>query len=336
MPKQTRFKSIVLSCFLLMCVGTGSGQQKPQWVPGQVGLNAGSLPAPGFSYVNISIHYSAGAFIGPNGTPIPATGNYSVWAVENGFYYVSDVKILGANLGSAIVITPATGSLVADITIPPLGPANLSATAGGSGLSDTFVEPFALGWHEKRLDLQLAEAVVAPTGRYNPGATDNVGTGYFGNHVLMGATYYIKKNRGTSANLFTDWEVHGARPGTNNTSKTPGQAFTDEWGLGQILPLKKNMTQLLQLGGIGYDQWQVTANGGNVPIGSTGLTAPASLLPFYSVHAAGGQITYIAPLKHLAVYGKYEHEYTASSHFQGNTGVVGFAWTYPIPKPTAP
>ena len=141
----------------------------------------------------------------------------------------------------------------------------------------------------KRADILVAEGMMFPTGRYNPGATNNVGTGYFGNHLIDGITYYITKNKGTSANLFTDWEVHGARQGTNSTQKTPGQAFTMEWGLGQVLPLKKNFSQLLQLGLIGYDQWQVTANGGTVPIGSTDLTIPASTLPYYSVHAIGGQ-----------------------------------------------
>jgi hypothetical protein len=31
-------------------------QQKPQWMPGQIGLNAGILPSPGFTYVNIDIN----------------------------------------------------------------------------------------------------------------------------------------------------------------------------------------------------------------------------------------------------------------------------------------
>jgi hypothetical protein len=89
-------------------------------------------------------------------------------------------------------------------------------------------------------------------------------------------------DRCTSANLFTDWEVHGPRAGTNNTSKTPGQAFTDEWGVGQILPLKKDMSQLLQVGVIGYDQWQIADNGGTFALGN--LILPASRLPYYSVH----------------------------------------------------
>ncbi len=146
------------------------------------------------------------------------------------FYGVLYPKVLGANILFALAITPATGSLAADIQTQNPGIPNLSAVAGGGGLADTFVEPLGLGWHLKRADIQVGEALIVPTGRYTPGATNNVGTGYFGNHLLTGTTVYITKNKGTSANLFTDWEVHGGRAGTNGTNKTPGQAFTIEWG----------------------------------------------------------------------------------------------------------
>jgi hypothetical protein len=334
MSRQIRFVGSVLTLFFLSCALPLIGQQKPQWMPGQMGLNAGILPSPGFTYANISIGYYSSAFNGASGSAIPVTGSYNVWAVENIFYYVPDLKILGGNLGLNLILTPATGSLDADIVIPPLGNANLSAAAGGGGLADLYVQPVTLGWHKPRVDFLIADGLMLPTGRYSPGATNNVGTGYFGNHLETGSTFYITKNRGTSANLFTDWEAHGSRAGTNNTSKTPGQAFTLEWGVGQVLPLKKDFSQLAQIGLIGYDQWQVTANGGTVPVGP--ITAPASLLPFYSVHAIGGQATYILPPKNLSLYFKAEHEYTAYSHFVGNTFVFGGAWTLRIPKPAPP
>jgi len=336
MSRQIRVASFILALFLLNLASPLPGQQKPQWMPGQVGLNAGILPSPGFSYANITINYSSGAFNGPNGSAIPVTGNYDVWAVENFFYYVPDLKFLHGNIGMYLILTPASGSLAADVQTQNPGIPNLNAVAGGSGLADLFVTPLAVGWHLKRADIQLQDGMMFPTGRYEPGATNNVGTGYFGNHLLTGTTVYITKNKGTSANLFTDWEVHGARAGTNGTNKTPGQAFTMEWGLGQVLPLKKNFSQLLQLGLIGYDQWQVTANGGTVPIGSTNLTIPASQLPYYSVHAIGGQGTYILPAKNLSFYVKGEHEYTAYSHFVGTTIVFGGVWTLRIPKPSSP
>ena len=336
MFRQNRFAGSFLMLFLLSGVVALHGQQKPQWLPGQVGLNAGILPAPGFSYVNISVNYRSSTFNNAKGSGIPVTGSYNVWAVENLFYYVASPKILGGNMAFVLALSPATGSLDADLAVQNPGVPNLTAVGGGGGMADTFIEPFALGWHLKRADFQIAEAIMAPTGRYNPGATNNVGTGYFGNHLIDGITYYITKNKGTSANLFTDWEVHGARQGTNNTQKTPGQAFTMEWGLGQVLPLKKNFSQLLQFGLIGYDQWQVSSNGGTVPVGSTGLAIPASLLPYYSVHAIGGQATYILPMKNLSLYFKGEHEYTAYSAFVGNTFVYGLAWTLKIPKPAPP
>ncbi len=153
--------------------------------------------------------------------------------------------------------------------------------------------------------------------------------------MRTGTSYYVTKNKGTSANLFTDWEIHGQRPGTNGTEKTPGQAFSMEWGLGQVLPLKKNMTQLLQLGVVGYDQWQVTADSGTVPIPGTALTTDASLIPFYSVHAVGGAANYILPTKNLVGFFKYYDEYLAYSHFQGTTIVFGLSWTVREPKPAA-
>ena len=83
-----------------------------------------------------------------------------------------------------------------------------------------------MGWHFKRVDFNVGYAFVAPTGRFVPGASDNVGSGYWGNDITSGTTYYVTKNKGTTANLFTDFESHRQKTSTN---LTPGQAFTLEW-----------------------------------------------------------------------------------------------------------
>lgn len=319
----------VLAC---ICLGASSAlaQQKPQWLPGQMGLNAGIMPDPGVTYINMDVNYDAGTFNGPGGKAVPVSGTYNIWAIENIFYFVPGQKFLGANLGFAVMYpTAVNGNLNADLTRFP----NLTATAGGEGITDLFVEPFSLGWHLRRADILVGDWIMYPTGRYLPGATNNLGTGYYGNHLTSGTTVYITKNKGTSANLFTDWEVHGARAGTNNTYKTPGQAFTDEWGAGQVLPLKKDMSQLLQLGIVGYDQWQVTPNTGTISVG--GIILPASASPnfaAYSVHAFGGQMNYIIPAKHFTLFAKYYHEYTSYSHTLGTTIVFGGGWTWARPK----
>lgn len=303
-------------------VPSGVAQQKGQYLPGQFGLNAGLLPDPGFTYANISINYSADTLKNANGNSIPVTGSYDVWAVENIFFYVPKFKVLGGKMMFGIIApTFANGS----VTVPQFG-----VSAGGFGVADVFVQPITLGWKLKRADIWVGDGFVAPNGRYTPGATDNIGSGYWGNQIMTGSTVYLTKNKGTTANLFTDWEQHGQRAGTNNTSLTPGQAFTMEWGVGQVLPLDKQFHKLLQLGLTGYDQWEVTGDSGTT---SNGL--PARTDPAYSVHAIGFQTNYIMPAKNLNFYFKFLDEYNAHARVEGRTIVFGGTYTFRIPKPQA-
>jgi hypothetical protein len=303
-------------------------QQAGQWLPGQFGLNAGVIPSPGITYANMPVSYYASQLNGPKGNSIPEiTGSYSIWVDENIVYYVPAHKFLGGYFMPYIDLNWANGSLVARVP-----GTNLSAAGGGSGFADTYVQIVNLGWHfGKRVDFNAGYAFNAPTGRYTAGASNNVGSGYWGNFITSGTTFYITKNQGTTANLTTAWEIHEKKGGTNETS---GQAFTDEWGLGQVLPLKKDMSQLLQVGVVGYDQFQVTADGGTVLV--AGMPVPARLIPFYSVHAIGGQVNYILPAKNLTFFFKGYDEYRALARVQGRTIVFGGSWTWAFPKAKTP
>jgi hypothetical protein len=320
--------------FLLLCATLGSplfGQQKGQWVPGQFGLNAGVIPDPGITYANLALNYSASRLNDSNGNQIlkNVTGTYSFWVDENIFYYVPKHKFLRATFAPYIALNYASGEVVADLA--SIAGTNLSATGGGSGFADMFVQPLNLAWHfGKRVDFTAGYAFVAPTGRFTQGASNNVGSGYWGNDITSGTTYYITKNKGTSANLVTAWEIHGQKSGTNIT---PGQAFTMEWGLGQVLPLKKDFSRLLQLGLVGYDQWQVSNNSGTKFVG--GIPVPQSALPYYSSHAIGVQSNFILPTKGLNFFFKYYDEYRTLATTQGRTFVFGGSWTLRIPKPQA-
>ena len=301
---------LVLACIILTCALPSWAQQKGQWLPGQAGLNAGILPDPGFTFANLTLNYSASTLKNSDGHTIPTKGSYDLWAVEQIFYYVPAKKVLGGHLAFMALMPLANGS----ITAPTFG-----TNAGGEGYTDTFVQPASLGWNLRRLDTFVAYAFTAPTGKYFPLASSNIGSGYWGNNFVTGSTLYLTKNKATTLNLTTAWEIHGKKRDTNIV---PGQAFTDEWGLGQVLPLKKDFSRLLQLGVIGYDQWQVTAN--------QGLTAA---VPYYSVHAIGLQSNLILPTKGLNLFFKYEPEYMAKARPQGRTIAFGFTWTVRDPKP---
>jgi hypothetical protein len=291
------------------------------------------IPEPGISYANMPLNYPASRLNDSNGNRVlqNVTGTYSFWVDENIFFYVPKQKFLGGYFMPYVALNYANGELVANIT-----GTSLSTGGGGSGFADMYVQPLNLGWHLKRADVNAGYAFSAPTGRYTAGASDNVGSGYWGNNITSGTTYYITKDKGTTANLATDWEVHGQRqtastPRGQFSEKPPGQAFTDEWGVGQVLPLKKDFSRLLQLGLVGYDQWQVSSNGGTVIV--AGIPVNASTIPYYSVHGIGFQSNLILPAKDLAAFIKYYDEYRALARPQGRTIVFGFSWTLRIPKP---
>lgn len=333
---------VILAGVILCCTATGFAQQKGQWVPGQFGLNAGVIPDPGITYANLALNYSASQLNGPNGNQIlqNVTGTYSFWVDENVFYYVPEHKFLGGYFMPYISLNYANGSLVADIPEIPGSFSGASLSGGGFGFADTYVQPVNMGWHlGKRVDFNAGYAFLAPTGRYTAGASDNVGSGYWGNDLTTGTTFYITKNKGTSASLATAWEIHEQRktaslPAGQTSNKTPGQAFTIEWGLGQVLPLKKDMSMLAQLGLVGYDQWQVSNNGGTVIV--AGVPISASRIPYYSVQGIGVQANVILPAKNAVAFFKYYDEYAAKARPQGRTIVFGFSWTLRIPKAQPP
>jgi len=329
-----------LAVLICICALPAIAQQKGQWVPGQFGLNPGVIPDPGITYANLAMNYSAGQLNDSSGNKLlqNVTGTYAFWVDENIFYYVPNHKILGGYFMPYISINAATGSLVADLTpILPMVGSGINLSGGGSGFADLYVEPVNIGWHfAKRVDFNAGYSFVAPTGRYTAGASDNVGSGYWGNDITSGTTLYITKNQGTTANFMTDWEIHGQKTVASAVSGqlskiTPGQAFTDEWGIGQVLPLKKDLSQLAQLGLVGYDQLQVTSNGGNYLV--AGIPVAASRTPFYSVHGIGVQANYILPAKNLALFFKYYNEYSAKARPEGRSFVFGGSWTLRIPKP---
>lgn len=332
MQFRIRLKTAVLACIFLGGASSALAQQKGQWVPGQLGLNAGVIPDPGITYANMPLNYSASRLNDSNGNRLTqnVTGTYSFWVDENIFYFVPKQKFLGGYFMPYVALNYASGEVVANIT-----GTSLNTGGGGSGFADMYVQPLNLGWHLKRADVNAGYAFSAPTGRYTAGASDNVGSGYWGNNITSGTTFYITKDKGTSANLATDWEVHGQRqaastPAGQFSNITPGQAFTDEWGVGQVLPLKKDFSRLLQLGLVGYDQWQVSSNGGTVIV--AGIPVNASNIPYYSAHGIGFQSNLILPAKDLAAFFKFYDEYSAKARPQGRTIVFGFSWTLRIPK----
>jgi hypothetical protein len=286
---------------LLACTGPSFAQTLPPvrgaYTPGMNATNSGVMPEPGLSYANLFVYESFDEFKSNTGSVFFEQGNAAVLVDMSIFEWVTKKKIFGANF-AAIAILPVANS---DITSVRLG-----AVGGGGGFANSYFQPFTLGWHLKRLDIQPGYGFVAPTGRFTPGATNNVGSGFWTNALNAGETLYLKKNKATSLSAYQYYEFHTTQRGTNIH---PGQCFDLDYSLMQILPLKKDEKVLLQFGLVGYGMWQTTNNSG------PGVN-PADP-GHYKVNSFGGAANVILPKRKASVGFKYFKEFWNVSTVQG-------------------
>ena len=212
--------------------------------------NAGVTPGPGFTYANALLFYSRDQLRGSNGELL-ATGKQYVLMDLNTLVWVSDAKLwfLGGGVPSAAATLPvANNSLTSDAR------GNIN---GGGGLADSYYQPLILAWREPRADVRTVFGFLAPTGRFKAGASDNVGSGYWTPTISAGETFYLTADKATALSAFQMYEFHGHQQGTNIR---PGQTLDLDYSLTQLLPLHEKLQ--LQLGVVGYNQWQTTAKTG--------------------------------------------------------------------------
>jgi len=277
-----------------------------------VGMNAtnsGVTPEAGITYANLFVFFSRDEEKGSHGE-ILATGQNSIMMDLNSFVWVSKKKIgiLGGALFSASATLPvANNSLTSDIQ---------GTISGGGGFADSFYQPLILGWRKKRADIRAVYGFLAPTGKFDAGRNDNVGSGYWTSVVSAGETFYLNKNKTTTLSAFQMYEFHGTQQGT---MIHPGQTFNLDYSLAQAFPLPGDAR--LQLGLVGYSQRQTTDK--------RGLTiTPAQASAHYKANALGFAANMLLPERKVNVGVKYFREFECRSTFQGYTlqisGAVSF------------
>src|SRR4029077_2475089 len=207
------------------------------------------------------------------------------------------VDILGGPVFSMSATIPiANNSLTSDIE---------GGISGGGGLADSYYQPFILGWRAKRADIRVVYGFLAPSGRFNIGASNNVGSGYWTHAFSSGQTFYLTENRTTAVSGFQMYEIHTTQEGTQIH---PGDTFNLDYSLTHVLPLQRDLN--LQMGLVGYEQWQLTDKTG--PGGT-----PAQSSAHYRVNALGFATSLILPSRKVSVGIKYFKEFEDRSTFQG-------------------
>jgi hypothetical protein len=260
---------------------------------GMSAVGAGSLFGPGASYVNAFLFFARDELRGAQGELL-STGKQTVLMDLNTIAWASRKPVLlGARIAAAATLPIANNSLASDV----LGP-----QSGGGGFADSYYQPLMLGWQLSRVDIKAVYGFLAPTGAFEAGRTDNVGSGYWTHVVSSGQTAWLTASRRFALSAFEIYEFHGTQEGTG---VRPGQTLSIDYSLTGFAPLAKDLQ--LQAGLAGYSQWQTSA--------STGPGVDASTR--YQVHALGLSAGLVLPGRRVQLGTRYMHEFEARSTFQG-------------------
>ncbi len=268
-------------------------------------LNSGVTPAPGWSYSNQFLYYSRDESKGAGGEVV-ATGQQAVILDMNTIVWVSrQTHLLGGASFSATATLPiAANSLTSDVQ---------GTVSGGSGFGDSFYQPLILAWRLSRLESRLALGFLAPTGRFTPDRTDNVGSGYWTWVASTGQTVYLTESRATALSAFLMYEFHGTQEGTGIH---PGQNLDIDYSVTQLFQLGKDLQ--LQAGLIGYALWQTT--------GTTGpFLGPGNSETRYQVYGLGLACNLILPLRQVSTGIKFVDEFGGRSTYQGKSLQIAIA-----------
>ena len=300
---EAAFKFRALHCLAIVAAFLapllGHAQVRGVYPVGMNATNSGVTPEPGITYSNLFVLFSRDEKKDAAGNVV-ATGQNSILMDLNTFAWVAKKEIapLGGAVFSATATLPvANNSLSSDIN---------GSISGGGGFADSFYQPAIVGWRKKRADLRVIYGFLAPTGRFDAKANDNVGSGYWTNVVSSGQTIYLDANKSTSLSTFQMYEFHTTQEGTNIH---PGQTLNLDYSITHAFPLKSIR---LQAGFAGYGQWQTTDKTGPV-------ISEADAAAHYKVNGLGFAANAIVPERKASVGIKYFHEVECRSTFQGYT-----------------
>jgi hypothetical protein len=283
---------LVVALSALMMTTALMAQNRGVYPLGMSATNSGITPAPGFTYVNQLLYYSRDHATDDNGNPLPVTGENYVLMDMNTIAWVSAARLLGgANFSIVATIPIARNSLTSDIN---------GRISGGGGLADSYYLPLVLGWNRDRVSVRAMYGFLAPTGRFDAEANDNVGSGYWTHTLSSGQTAYLTADKRLALSAFEMFERHTTQDGTGIR---PGDTFDIDYSLMRAI-------ETWQFGLVGYNARQISAKTG------AGVS-PSESHDRYAVNALGFALTSAFPQHKASVGLRYFKEFSNRSTFQG-------------------
>jgi hypothetical protein len=164
-------------------------------------------------------------------TEIDLTQQISGYTNVPVLFYASSFKLLGATYMASI--NPSFISSGYKMNMHASLSDTTVITAGNTGgFGDLAIMPVGLGWSfQDKVDFSLFYTFYAPTGRYETGAADNVGRGYW-THQIQLPTYFYLMEKATALFVMPTFETNS---NVKDSDVRPGSRFSIEYGISQYL-----------------------------------------------------------------------------------------------------
>jgi hypothetical protein len=216
---------------------------------GDYGLMSGTQAPPGFYLSGLYFRYDGDRLRTASGTSItpedidPALRpDLGVNAIGVGVTYITNAKLLGANVG--FVFFPSWTDNM--LEVPILGLSSKTPL----GFTDLYVQPLNLGWNRERADFTAGIGIFAPTGRFETGGDENTGLGMWSFELFGGTTVYFDEAKKWHFATVGFYETHTKKRGTN---LKVGDILTLEGGFGRSF-----LDGAAAVGLTYYAQWKLT------------------------------------------------------------------------------
>src|SRR5262245_30365527 len=214
------FRGFVVALAACALASRASAQNRGVYPLGMSATNSGITPGAGFSYVNQLLYYSRDHARDDAGNTLPVHGENFVLMDLNTIVWVGKKEILGgARYSVAATLPVAKNSLTTDVA---------GQVSGGSGFADSYYMPFILGWNGERASVRAIYGFLAPTGRFEAGGNDNVGSGYWTHDFSSGQTLQLVEDKRLVLSAFEMIEVHTHQ---ETTDIHPGDTFDLDYSL---------------------------------------------------------------------------------------------------------
>lgn len=288
---------------LSLMASTAAAQPRGQYILGTTGLHSGVQPQPGLSYTNIFTFSAGGKLVGADGEDVAGFKSPDLAVDQNILTYTTTYKLFGGNYGVKLDVPVADG---------PIAASRPGARSIPLAMADVYVEPFNLGWHLPSADLRVAYGFFAPTG------ASRITSDYWGHDITAAATVYVNEKKTTSFSLNAILELHQKM---RHQDIHVGHNLNVEYGIGHVAPVRKESTTYLQVGLVGYLQWQLTRDSGAlVPVRSDN--------PRDQVFAIGPEVglTFSKWRTHLLF--RYDKEVYVRNRGQGQAFAISFSKSF--------